>query len=81
MKPDSLAPDRLTQVGSMELSGRSRQDNAVSAMLRYQMQHKEKRRCKRPDRRRKRDAAQRLFPALLVTALANQNSYSGYLLQ
>jgi hypothetical protein len=25
MKPDSLAPDRLTQVGSMELTGRGRQ--------------------------------------------------------
>lgn len=38
MKPDSLAPDRLTQVGSMELTGRGRQR---SAMLRYRMQHKE----------------------------------------
>jgi hypothetical protein len=72
MKPDSLAPDRLTQVGSMELTGRGRQRTVKGST---------RRRCKRSDWRRKRYAAQRLFPALLVTALANQNGYSGYLLQ
>lgn len=73
MKPDSLAPDRLTQVGSTRLTGRGRQ---CTAMLNYAMQDNKEALQTIKLEKKERYCTAHVVPALLV-ALANHKNCSG----